>query len=140
MSVLIYLPRFRGAKVALNQLAEQETWSRARIENRQLDQLNQLWSSAREHVPYLSAVVGSSSLAFQLRFIAGLLRPDAAAGEKRRSRHAGIDSFAIPRIRFAASNGRMNRNSHEDVLGQGNAATSALRELSYAATLRDRYF
>ncbi|HEX5269810.1 MAG TPA: hypothetical protein VFW33_04950, partial [Gemmataceae bacterium] len=53
-----WLPRFREAYRALDQLARREAWSRAEIEAFQLERLNATWAHALDHVPHYRELRG----------------------------------------------------------------------------------
>lgn len=52
MTFAKYLPRFRAAYRAFEELEAREKWSRAQIEAFQLQRLNEVWMHAIQHVPY----------------------------------------------------------------------------------------
>jgi phenylacetate-CoA ligase len=62
MPLLRWLPRFRAAYRAMNELEAREQWSRAEIEAFQLDRLNALWAHATAHSPYYRALANSAGL------------------------------------------------------------------------------
>ena len=62
MSLLRHLPRFKAARRAFAELDERESWSREQIAAFQLERLNQLWSSATEHVPYYREIAQTEGL------------------------------------------------------------------------------
>jgi phenylacetate-CoA ligase len=52
MKWLQFLPRFRAARHALTEMEVREQWTRAQIEEFQLNRLNSLWADVVVHVPY----------------------------------------------------------------------------------------
>jgi phenylacetate-CoA ligase len=56
MQLLRLLPRFRKAYQALAPLEAREWWSRAAIEDFQLERINTIWLHATRHVPYYRAL------------------------------------------------------------------------------------
>jgi phenylacetate-CoA ligase len=56
MSILRFLPRYRGLEEALRRLESHERWSREAIESHQLARVNTLWHNAVRDVPYYGAL------------------------------------------------------------------------------------
>jgi phenylacetate-CoA ligase len=57
-----YLPRFRAAYRAFDELEDRESWSRAQIEQFQLQRLNDVWTHAIQHVPYYRRIYAELKL------------------------------------------------------------------------------
>lgn len=76
MNVAALLPRFREAQRSLGALEERESWSRAQIEDYQLDRLNAVWRHATTYVPYYRQMASERGLPESFRslrdFVAGV--------------------------------------------------------------------
>lgn len=62
MTFARYLPRFRQAQRAVQQLAERESWSREQIEALQISRINQIWKHARNKVSHYRELASERSL------------------------------------------------------------------------------
>lgn len=62
MKLLRLLPRFRKAYRKLDTLAKRERWSRAQIEQLQLDRINAVWREATCFVPYYRGIAAELAL------------------------------------------------------------------------------
>jgi len=62
MSVLRFLPRYRGLEETLRRLESHEHWSRDEVESHQLARVNALWQGAVHDVPYYAELHRKSRL------------------------------------------------------------------------------
>ena len=62
MNVLRYLPRFRKAYREMAALEARESWSRAEVEEHQLERINEVWSHAVVHVPHFRRLAQAEAL------------------------------------------------------------------------------